>query len=118
MTILVADDDAAVRYVVATALRGAGHTVVEAATGDEAAELGTAEVDLLITDRVMPPRGGLELAHELQTRHPALPVLYMSGYAPRTEFNSDSTACQLSKPFTLADLLSHVNWLLPSQNRH
>jgi CheY-like chemotaxis protein len=112
-TILVADDDAAIRRLTATALRAAGHTVLEAATGDEALAQAREAPDLLIVDLVMPPFGGLELATMLRSKLPRLAILYVSGYAPRTEFNSDASATLLSKPFTLAELNAHVDWLLP-----
>lgn len=112
MNILVADDDSTIRRLVSATLRSDGHDVLEAATGDDAVEAAHDELELLITDLVMPPFGGLELAEQLRRRIPQLSVLYMSGYAPRTDFNSDPRASQLSKPFTLTQLREHVQWLL------
>jgi CheY-like chemotaxis protein len=111
-TILVADDDAPIRRLIATSLRAAGHTVLEAATADEALGQAREAPDLLIADLVMPSLGGLELATMLRSKLPRLAVLHMSGYQPRTDFNSDASATLLSKPFTLAELHAHVDWLL------
>jgi len=111
-TIVVADDDATIRRLVATSLRAEGHTVLEAASGDEALAHAAARPALLIADLVMPPTGGLELAAAMRSKLPGLAVLHMSGYAPRTDFNSDATAALISKPFTLAELRAHIEWLL------
>jgi two-component system cell cycle sensor histidine kinase/response regulator CckA len=115
VTILVADDDAAVRGFVAASLRGAGYTVFLAATGEEALGYADAAPALLIADLVMPPSGGLDLAEKLRERLPGLSVLHMSGYAPRTDFNSDSTAALISKPFSIAELRAHVEWILATR---
>jgi two-component system cell cycle response regulator CpdR len=114
-TILVADDDAAVRTVVAAALRSAGYVVLEAATCDEALRHADAAPNLLIADLVMPPDGGLDLADRLRARIPGLAVLHISGYAARTEFNGDPSAVLLSKPFSNAELHAHVEWLLAAR---
>lgn len=116
-TILVADDDAAVRMVVAAALRSAGYVVLEAATCDEAMRHVEAVPDLLIADLVMPPDGGLELADRLRSRIPGLAVLHISGYAARTEFNGDASAALLSKPFSIVELRAHVEWLLAARSK-
>lgn len=111
-TILVADDDAAVRSLVADSLRRVGYDVLEATTGEEALALADSAPDLLLADLVMPPAGGLELAEEMRSRVPGLVVLHMSGYASRTDFNDDATGVLISKPFSAAELHEHVNWLL------
>jgi PAS domain S-box-containing protein len=109
--ILVVEDRSLVRNLARSVLTGAGFDVVTAAGGDEALELvyaGT-ELDLLLTDVVMPGMSGAELARQLRTLQPELPVLYMSGYTddvlhpaelaePRTSF--------LAKPFHNAELVA------------
>lgn len=114
-TILVADDDDAVRTLIAGWLRSAGYDALEAATGDEALAHADAAPDLLIADIVMPPSGGLDLADALCSQIPGLAVLYVSGYASHTAFNSDAAAVLLSKPFSIAELLEHVEWLLATR---
>ena len=114
-TILVADDDDAVRALITGTLSANGYTVLAAATGDEALAHAAAAPDLLIADLVMPPSGGLELAEELCARVPRLAVIHMSGYATRPDFNADPAAVLLSKPFSTGELLEHVEWALTSR---
>ena len=78
-TVLVVDDDAAIRTVVGQALRRAGHAVVSAASLAEAdRELGRRVPDVLVTDVVLPDGDGLDRARELSTRFPTLPVIVLS----------------------------------------
>jgi CheY-like chemotaxis protein len=111
-TILVADDDAAIRRLLGRALREEGYTVLSAATGGEALEQACLAPDLLIADLVMPPGGGLELAERLRALVPRLAVLHISGYAVRRDFNTDPAASLLSKPFSRQQLIEHVEWAL------
>jgi len=114
-TILVADDDDAVRRLVARLLRDNGYRVLSAANGDEALAHAEAAPDLLIADLVMPPSGGLELAEKLRAHVPRLAVLHMSGFAARRDFNADPTAVLLSKPFSTGELLDHVECALAAR---
>jgi PAS domain S-box-containing protein len=82
-TILVAEDEPAVRAIIARALREYGYTVIEARDGLQALDLAqslVASPDLLIADVVMPGVGGNALAKSLQVRWPDIPVLFTSGY--------------------------------------
>ena len=85
-TILLAEDEAEVRSLIAKSLRLHGYTVIEACNGIEALELaGEREsIDLLLTDVVMPGMNGRELFEQLSERHPDLPVLFTSGYPADT----------------------------------
>ena len=82
--ILVADDEFLGRVVIAEELREIGYTVIEAVSGDEAAELiDLCPVDLVISDLKMPGRlDGAGLAAFVAEEYPALPVLLMSADAP------------------------------------
>lgn len=83
-TVLVAEDEDAVRSLVRLVLSRAGYTVLTAADGEEAIDVAAAhegEIDLLLTDVVMPRMGGTELASRLRGSRPDLPVIFMSGYA-------------------------------------
>ena len=107
-TILLAEDDDLVRDVAARMLSGAGYTVVAARYGSEALELAERhEIDLFLTDVVMPGLSGPETARLLRKRSPELPVLFMSGYAPETE-GSVVGAELVRKPFQPRDLLAAV----------
>jgi signal transduction histidine kinase/CheY-like chemotaxis protein len=82
-TILVVEDEAAVRRMTARALAGHGYTILEAEQGAQALELlaGSAgPVDLVLTDVVMPVLNGRELGEQLAARCQGLRVLFMSGY--------------------------------------
>jgi two-component system, cell cycle sensor histidine kinase and response regulator CckA len=116
-TILVVDDDVAVRGVVRRILEGGGYRVVEAengATAIEAAESDPA-IGVLVTDMVMPEMGGRELALALRGSFPDIAVLLMSGYANapmlRTEIE-DTGFAFIEKPFTASALLQAVAELL------
>ena len=86
-TILLVEDNAALREVTRRQLDACGYTVLLAANGEEALALAgvrTEPIDLLLTDVVMPKLGGGELARRLSALRPELPVLYMSGYTDGT----------------------------------
>jgi two-component system, cell cycle sensor histidine kinase and response regulator CckA len=116
-TILLVEDEEAVRSVAARVLGNQGYTVVQAANGEEALErldeLG-AKIDLILTDVVMPDMGGLELAGRLRERRPDLKVLYMSGYAEgdklQPKMNSEHSFLQ--KPFSAESLTLKVREVL------
>ena len=112
-TILLAEDDKALRYLVARILRSAGYTVIEAVDGEDALECSArhGRIDLLVTDMVMPKLGGVELARRLCERDGDIRVMYMSGYpdaglGKRSEFDPD--ASWVAKPFAASDLLQEV----------
>lgn len=112
--ILVAEDDAGVRLLVARALRLDGHDVSVAEDGEEALEAiveADGAFDLVLSDIRMPALTGIELAHAASRAYPALPVLLMTGYAEQREAAEDLTAIILGvvdKPFTLAEIRARV----------
>ena len=105
-----------VREIVSVNLRGAGFSVLEAGNGEEALALvepRLAELDLVITDRIMPRLGGDGLAVRLRLLRADLPVLFMSGYAETPAPTSlGEPVAQLGKPFARAELLGKVAALL------
>lgn len=118
-TILVAEDDDALRGIVTRVLWDQGYRTLEARQGREAlhlAELAAPYLDLVVTDVIMPELDGLELGRELARRWPSLPVLYISAYPANDIFSRggppDSTPF-LQKPFTSEVLLERVWQLLP-----
>lgn len=110
-TILLVEDDPAVRQLFALALTRAGYRVYEARNGMEALklfdELGEA-VDLLLTDMRMPYMGGAELTQHLRARRRGLKLICISGYSGETEMTEDF----LAKPFSKDALLSKVREVL------
>lgn len=80
---MLAEDEDVVRALSRQVLEACGYTVLEARDGAEALEILQRqgdEIDLLITDVVMPHLGGRELAERLAETHPRLPILFASGY--------------------------------------
>jgi two-component system, cell cycle sensor histidine kinase and response regulator CckA len=87
-TVLLIEDDGAVRRFLRQVLEGAGYRLLQAANGMEALTLVgsyVGRVDLLVTDLRMPGIGGLEVARRLRQERPGLAVIYMSGYANGAE---------------------------------
>lgn len=117
-TVLLAEDESAIRELIATRLRAEGHHVLEAADGEEAlafATLGEDEVELLISDVVMPKLSGTHLATELRARNPELPVLFISGFLGNAELDLRQRfpgAEFMGKPLVLDALLVTIGLLL------
>jgi len=113
-TILLVEDEEALREITGEILREQGYRVLEAPGPDEAIEIArhhTGPIHLVLTDVVMPGMDGRAMATRLLTHHGALPVLYMSGYTDDIVANHgvlDSTMMLLEKPFTAAALLERV----------
>ncbi|HYQ01522.1 MAG TPA: response regulator [Polyangiaceae bacterium] len=114
-TLLIVEDDTAVRQVAARVLKERGYTVLEARRPSDArkicAEHG-ASIDLLLTDVIMPECTGTELAQELSTLHPRLRVVYMSGYPGGGASRAgvlQAGAAYLEKPFSPAALTEKID---------
>ncbi len=113
--VLVVEDDPQVRAISRRALQEAGYAVYEAITGLAASNFIKSHpglIDLVVSDVVMPGVNGRELADQLRTAHPDLPILFMSGY-PGTEIERRGLkvdrATFLQKPFTPDALVTAVN---------
>lgn len=119
-TILLVEDEPAVREPACEFLRSSGYTVLEAANGQEA--LGLMEkhaepIHLVITDVVMPMMSGGELAERFPKFHPETRVLFVSGYAESTLRNHqicDLRENFLQKPFSLQRLSTKIRDILKS----
>ena len=111
--ILVVDDDALVREMVARILLRTGHRVDTAEDGAAGWEILQARNhDLLLTDHSMPNLTGVELAQKIWFAHMPLPVILMSGAMPAEELEQHPWlrfAALLPKPFSTATLLASVN---------
>jgi len=113
-TILLVEDERQVRHLAQAALERCGYSVLAAANGTEALQLARehkGKLDLLVTDLIMPGINGHMLARSLQSRHPGLKFLFMSGYTdasllPR-EFLAEGAAF-LQKPFLMELLVRKV----------
>jgi two-component system, cell cycle sensor histidine kinase and response regulator CckA len=120
-TILLVEDQAAIRMLLEDVLSEAGHRVLAAADGRAALELArehTGVVDLLVTDVVMPEMSGPDLASQITPLRPSVIVLYMSGYTDHALLHRgaiEQGAAFLQKPFLPESLLSKIDELLSSR---
>jgi signal transduction histidine kinase/ActR/RegA family two-component response regulator len=117
-TILLVEDEDAVRSFAARALRMRGYQVLEASGGEEALEIvqkGEQDIHLLVTDVVMPNMDGPTLVRHVKALKPGLPVIFMSGYAEEAFRRNDENASDLHflpKPFGLKQLAAKVKDVL------
>lgn len=113
-TVLLVEDEPALRQTVAELLRDGGHRVSTARDGQEALEVATqcdSRIDLVITDVIMPRIGGVELVRALRQRFPELAVLFVSGCGDMTGAELPG-ATLLRKPFPAQALIDSVARLL------
>ncbi|HEX6965520.1 MAG TPA: response regulator [Gemmatimonadaceae bacterium] len=117
-TILVVEDDDAIRTLARRILTGSGHNVLEAANSEQALRIAEAQapaIDLLVTDVVLSGMNGRELADRLRANHRGLTVLYMSGYTDDEIVHRGVRDLQhsfLSKPFTPNELRRKIQEVL------
>jgi two-component system cell cycle sensor histidine kinase/response regulator CckA len=120
-TILVVEDEPALREMTCVLLEDAGYTVLESSGVEHALETAKdvrRTIDLLLTDVVMPRLDGRELANQMVALRPNLKVLYMSGYTDDVILHrgvSTQGALLVQKPFTKSTLLRKVRETLDSQ---
>jgi len=112
-TVMLVEDEDAVRLFSARALRNKGYKVIEAKSGENALELleKNPGIDVLVTDVVMPQMDGTELIKRVRERIPDMRVICISGYAEETfrkRLDSSQDVHFLPKPFTLEQLAGKV----------
>jgi DNA-binding NtrC family response regulator len=117
-TVLLVEDEDTVRVIISAALRRHGYQVLEASTPAGACDIfaqRATEIDLLLSDVVMPEMNGPALAQRLVAERPELRVLFISGHAdvaaPSVE-SSNPNVDFLSKPFHASALVAKVRDLL------
>jgi len=108
-TVLIAEDEPAVRNLVASTLKAEPYQLLLAQSAEEALEIASRHsgaIDLLLTDAIMPGRSGIELANALVASRPGLPVIIMSGYTDQSlNVNGlEHEVVLLHKPFTPREL--------------
>jgi len=116
-SILVAEDDQAVRDFVSRALAYYGHSVTSVPDGSAAlAALSERRFDLMLTDIVMPGLDGVALAAQASKQDPAMPVLMMTGFASEGQ-RAQNTPVErvISKPFSLKEICAAVEEALASR---
>src|SRR3954453_11494846 len=120
-TILLVDDDEALRRFVWRILLEQGFHVIQASDGAEALEAASAHdqpIDLVLTDVIMPRVNGLALARGLLQVRPGIRVLYMSGYMEKSMLLAKHPeSVLLQKPFTPATLIAAVRQVLASEDQ-
>ncbi|HEU5169799.1 MAG TPA: ATP-binding protein [Gemmatimonadales bacterium] len=120
-TVLLVEDEAAVRTMAARILRQGGFTVLEATDGGsalDAVEGYRGTLDLLVTDLVMPGVGGVELADRISRLRPGMAVLFMSGYTEREVIDRGGPPAGtmlLNKPFRAGELVAAVRRALQGE---
>jgi CheY-like chemotaxis protein len=117
-TLLLVDDEEAVRMTLAAILEDAGYRVLEASSPKEALSIAGAfegEIQLLVTDIMMPEMNGRELADRLEPLRPSMRVLFVSGYADKSLIEErilKAGAAFLAKPFAASALLRRLRELI------
>jgi len=120
-TVLIVEDNDAVREVAVLALQKRGYRVLQAASGEEAlalAEQLQEPIHLLLTDVVMPGMSGAVLAVRMRERYPNLKVLYSSGYTENVIMHHgvlEENIAFLSKPYRPAELVQRVREVLDAE---
>ncbi|MES2697561.1 MAG: response regulator [Verrucomicrobiota bacterium] len=115
LRILLIDDDEMLRNVLAKTLSYAGHTVIQAADGQQGVELSrVTPVDIVITDLVMPVKEGVETILILKRERPTLPIIAISGGVSNSKLYLEiagkiGARRIVAKPFSPQELLQHVN---------
>ncbi len=122
-TVLLVEDDGALRNLARRILKSAGYTVIEARTANAAIELGATypgRIDLLLTDVVMPQVNGRAVGERLRALRPGIRVLFMSGYTDDMVMKRGIRSAQtdfLQKPFTPEQLVRRIREVLDAPER-
>jgi two-component system cell cycle sensor histidine kinase/response regulator CckA len=123
-TVLLAEDEQDVRELAREFLESGGYTVIEAANGKDALRVAgqhSGNIDLLVTDMVMPGMTGQQLAGRLQQQRGALAVIYMSGYSEHAATEAAQSALNtrlLTKPFSRNAILRAVREVLGAPRKN
>ena len=119
-TLLVVEDDPAVRMIVLDELKELGYTTLEAIDGPTAIPIlqSSQKIDLLISDVGLPGMNGRQIAEIGRQKRPALPVLFMTGYAQNAAARSEFLAPgmeMISKPFSMDEMAAKIRDMLNAE---
>lgn len=121
--ILLVEDNKDVRTIILSALQHYGYKVIEADSGTEALSITNnlaEKIDILITDIVMPGMGGKDLAEALRSKHPTMPIIFMSGHPQDTfslDFINHEHVAFMQKPFNPQEISLKVRQMLDEVSR-
>jgi signal transduction histidine kinase/ActR/RegA family two-component response regulator len=109
--ILVVDDDSAVREVTVSILEEIGYVVLSVGSGGAALDLldHHSKIDLVLLDFAMPGMNGVDVARQIQQKFPALPILFVTGYADKTSLGDLGEEKIIRKPFIDEELTTKVH---------
>jgi DNA-binding NtrC family response regulator len=120
-SILVIDDEPALREILSQVLTDAGHRVIAAGNGKEASKtLTTAAFDVIVTDVIMPEKDGMQVISEVRKKYPEVRIIAMSGggHVPRDQYLKIAKGlgahAVLEKPFANQTLLDTIAAVVPS----
>jgi len=123
-TLLIVEDETALRRMTSMALQNLGYTVLQAGTGQEglrvAAEHQGPPIALVITDVIMPDMGGKDMADWLKATYPEINVLFTSGYTDTTIVQQgvlDQDVAFIPKPYSLASLVAKIREILDAPQK-
>jgi signal transduction histidine kinase len=110
-TILLVDDDSAVREVTASILEDLGYVVLHVGSGGAALDIldRQSKFDLVLLDFAMPGMSGIEVARQIQSKYPTIPILFVTGYADSNAFRDIGEERIIRKPFIGEELADKVN---------
>ena len=113
-TVLVVDDDAAIRFLCRVNLELDGWTVHEARAIEEARQkLAAAAVDVVLLDVHVGVESGLDFIEEIRDRHPGVPIVLLTGSVGSPSLDAVSADAVIPKPFTLDQLTGTLGKLVP-----
>lgn len=109
--VMVVDDEAPIRQLVARVLERKGHAVAAFGSSKEALAFD-GPIDVLLVDLILPDMNGRQLAELIRERYPQLPVVLMSGYPPQHDLTPAPPSAFLQKPMAMNDVLAVVDQIL------
>lgn len=111
--ILIADDEEAIRMLLATALEIYDYEIDIVENGLEAINnIYKRSYDLIITDYMMPEMDGLELTKRIRSEYPSIPILIVTGNGPEHDFLKSGATFYLEKPFSILEIQNIVKIML------
>ena len=118
-TVLLVEDDPSVRLLVREVLEELGYRTVEAGSADEALPIvaSSRTIDLMVSDVGLPGMSGRDLADHVRRHRPALPILFVTGYAERAAERSlflGEGMAMITKPFAIEELADKVAAMMPA----